>query len=172
MLKLTLQLHENIQGWLDAGEVTFHSKNDVVIEYDLDYSSPRIGQGGYHAFSVLFPVDIAPYRGPIPGYLVDLIPQGQALKRLLSRHGIAFEDDYPAILANVPLSSPGNLRVKEPWAMIEAQRPTYNHRGFSKAEIVSAKEDFVEYMEKHGAPVGGTSGAAGLEAAHKNLDLS
>lgn len=161
MLQLTLQLHDNSLGWLDAGEVLFHSKTEVSIEYDLDYLSRRIGQNGYYAFSILFPVDAAPYRGPLPGFLVDLIPQGNVLKRLLSRYRISYEDDYGGILAHAPLASPGNLRIKEPWAAIEQQRPSYQHQGFSKSEIVDAKENFIEYMEQHGAPVGGTSGAAG-----------
>jgi serine/threonine-protein kinase HipA len=161
MQKLTLQIHDNILGWLDAGELIFHSKFEVMIEYDLDYSSGRFGQGGSYGFSLLFPVDVAPYRGPLPGFLIDLIPQGNVLKRLRSRYSIAYDDDYEAILAHVPLASPGNLRIKEPWAAIESQRPHYRHQGFSKSEIINTKENFIEYMEQHGSPIGGTSGAAG-----------
>jgi serine/threonine-protein kinase HipA len=160
-MQLTLQIHDSLLGWLDAGSLVFHDKNDVSIEYDLDYACKHLQKNGSYAFSIRFPVDFAPYRGPVPGYLVDLVPQGQILKRLLGRYGIPLDDDYGAILSRAPLASPGNLRIKEPWEIIEKNRPSYSHPGFTKDEIISAKENFVDYMETHGAPVGGTSGAGG-----------
>ena len=160
-MKLTLQIHDSYLGWLDTGELTFHGRNDVAIEYELNYGCQYLGKKACHAFSVLFPVNLAPYRGPVPGFLVDLVPQGNILRRLMGRYGIRQDDDYGAILANCPLASPGNLRIKEPWARIERERPVYDHPGFPKAAIVAAKENFIEYMEEHGAPIGGTSGAAG-----------
>jgi hypothetical protein len=45
--------------------------------------------------------------------------------------------------------------------VIEKNRPAYRHPGFTKDEIIAAKENFVDYMETHVAPVGGTSGAGG-----------
>jgi serine/threonine-protein kinase HipA len=160
-MRLTLQIHDSLLGWLDAGSLVFHDKNDVSVEYDLDYVCNHLQKNGSYAFSIRFPVDFAPYRGPIPGYLVDWVPQGQILKRLLGRYGITHDDDFGAILSRAPLASPGNLRVKEPWELIEKNRPSYRHPGFTKDEIIAAKENFVEYMETHGAPVGGTSGAGG-----------
>lgn len=160
-MRLTLQIHDSLLGWLEAGHLVFHDKNDVSVEYGLDYVCKHLQKSGSYAFSIRFPVDFAPYRGPVPGYLVDLVPQGQILKRLLGRHGIAHDDDYGAILSRAPLASPGNLRIKEPWDVIEKNRPAYRHPGFTKDEIIAAKENFVDYMETHGAPVGGTSGAGG-----------
>jgi serine/threonine-protein kinase HipA len=40
-------------------------------------------------------------------------------------------------------------------------RKTYDHPGFSLDDIVRHHTEFVDYMEQHGAPIGGTSGAGG-----------
>jgi len=159
---LTIQTHDSIKGWIDTAELRFSgSKNEVVsIEYDIDYATECLQAIDLRALSITFPVSLNPVESEIPGYLMDLIPQGKTLKRLLSRFGIK-ENDYQAILSQIPLVSPGNIRIKEAWDNIEEERPYYSHKGFPKSDILSANQNFLAYMEEHGAPIGGTSGAAG-----------
>ncbi|MCX6129496.1 MAG: HipA domain-containing protein, partial [Proteobacteria bacterium] len=90
-----------------------------------------------------------------------LIPQGEPLKRLMRRYGIAQDHQYEEILTQAPLASPGNIRVKEPWVEIERVRPNYQSQGFTRDDIIKYQSDFIEYMERIGAPIGGTSGAGG-----------
>lgn len=104
-------------------------------------------------------MQIPQFKGQLPGFILDLIPQGDPLKRILSRYGIANTDNYFDILSKVPLAAPGNIRVREPWNELEANKR--NHAGFLLQDILEHKEEFIEYMERSGAPIGGTSGVGG-----------
>jgi hypothetical protein len=155
---LTIQIHDSIKGWIDAAELRFHARSEVEIEYDIDYATTFLGSVDHHALSVNYPVSLDPFRGEIPGYLIDLIPQGQVLKRLLNLNGIKKDSDYEEILSRIPLASPGNIRIKESWSKIELERPSYEHDGFKRDDLLAANTNFLKYMEEHGAPIGGTSG--------------
>ena len=159
--QLTIEIHDNAKGWLEAATLRFLSKFEVELEYELDYASTYFGRKDRYALSLAYPVDTGYYRGPLPGFVLDLIPQGEPLKRLMGRYRISDINDYEAILSRVPLASPGNIRVQEPWLAIEAERPQYSFEGFTREEVVRRHVDFVEYMEAAGAPIGGTSGAGG-----------
>jgi serine/threonine-protein kinase HipA len=161
MGSLTFQIHVPNEGWTDAAEAIFISKGEVQISYDLDYASEYESNIGSHALSLCLPVSFQPYQGDLPGFLLDLIPQGEPLKRLLARHKIRRDDEYELILRSIPLSAPGNIRVKEAWASIEVDRLSYSHEGFTRDDIVKYQSDFIEYMQTVGAPIGGTSGAGG-----------
>lgn len=161
MSNLTIQIHDSIEGWIDAAELRFRTGSKVEIEYDIDYATDFMGASDVRALSVNYPVTLEPFSGDIPGYLIDLIPQGQILKRLLNLSGINKDTDYEAILSRIPLASPGNIRIKEAWSLIERDRPTYRHPGFKRHDLLKANTNFLIYMEEHGAPIGGTSGAVG-----------
>ena len=161
MSNLTIQMHDDIEGWIDAAELRFRAGSKVEIEYDIDYATDFLGAGDVRALSVNYPVNLQPFSGDIPGYLIDLIPQGQILKRLLNLTGIKKDTDYEPILSRIPLASPGNIRIKEAWSVIERDRPTYRHSGFKRDELLKANTNFLFYMEEHDAPIGGTSGAVG-----------
>ena len=158
---LTFEIHHNDRGWLDAASIEFKSNTEVVIEYDLDYAAEYLGRNDRFALSVNLPVDTATLRMPLPGFILDLVPQGEPLRRLLGRYGIAGQENYSEILRRATLAPPGNVRIKEPWREIEKERPSYRHPGFLRADIVTYHTEFVAYMESHGAPVGGTTGAGG-----------
>lgn len=161
MLILTIQIHDSTEGWIDAAELRFQAHAKVEIEYDIDYATMFLGSVDHRALSVNYPVSLDPFRGDIPGYLIDLIPQGQVLKRLLNLNGIKKDTNYEEILSRIPLASPGNIRIKESWSKIEVERPGYQHSGFNRADLLAANTNFLKYMEEHGAPIGGTSGAVG-----------
>ena len=158
--QITIQIHQKKIGWQDAAILTFRD-GIVEMEYDLDYASNHLGKRGSQALSLAFPVGMQPYKGALPGFVLDLVPQGDPLRRLLHRYGIQDAENYPEILAKIPLASPGNLRIKEPWIEWDKQRQNYCHKGFSLADIIKHNTEFVSYMEQHGAPIGGTSGAGG-----------
>ena len=160
MPELHLQTHHWQRGWIDCAQITFQGER-VRLEYDVDYAAEWLGRKDLLALSVTFPVDLVPKNFLMPGFLTDLIPQGNPLRRILNRYQIPKESDVAAIFSQVPLASPGNVRFREPWQAIERARPTYQHKGFEQAEVVQANTEFIDYMEAHGAPVGGTSGAAG-----------
>lgn len=174
MKKLTIEIHESDLGWIKAAEMIDLGDEQVRIEYDIDYAAEYFGRKDVMALSVSFPVGLDLYTGPMPGFMLDLIPQGVGLKRLCQKYQIHRENDYWSILATVPLASPGNLRIKEPWESIEESRPSYQLQGFTREEILRERHRFVDYMDQHGGPVGGTSGAAGgslkflLRLDHKN----
>lgn len=161
MKTLTLQIHHNDLGWLDAATLAFKSKRNIRLEYDIDYAAEYIGRRDRFALSVAIPVDLGVHDGELPAFVHDLIPQGEPLRRLLSRYSLQDENDYEAILSTIPLAPPGNIRVKEPWAEIEARRPSYQAHGFTRSDITERNRDFIDYMESSGAPIGGTSGAGG-----------
>lgn len=161
MRTLTLQIHHNQEGWLDAATLTSLAPGHYRLEYDVDYAAKYIGHRDRYALSLGYPVDLSIFEGPLPAFVADLIPQGQPLRRLLQRYGISDANDYFKILATVPLAPPGNIRVKEPWQEIEAKRANYSHPGFTRKDIIGRHLDFLDYMERSGAPIGGTTGAGG-----------
>ncbi len=161
MYNCTIQIYIPQEGWRSAASLRFLSKNEVAIDYDIEYASRYMGQNSIRAVSLTLPIDIQPYRGRIPGFLLDLIPQGDPLRRLRSRYHIKEEDNFGEILSKAPLAAPGNLRILEAWTELDNIRKTYNHKGFKLQEILDHHTDFISYMEEHGAPVGGTSGAGG-----------
>ena len=160
-MHLTLQIHDVGKGWITAADLHFLPGGRVRVEYEIDFATGYLGRKDLYALSATFPVQLDPREGSLPAFLLDLIPQGNMLRRLLARYGIKHENDYQRILAEVPLGSPGNVRVLEPWQKIDEGRSKYNHPGFTRKEVLSAKLEFIDYMETHGAPIAGTSGAAG-----------
>lgn len=161
MKALTIQIHGGKEGWLDVATLQFLSSTTARMEYDVDYAATYFGRKDSCAVSLARPVDLAVHEGPVPAFIFDLIPQGEPLRRLLLRHELTNADDYHAILSTVPLASPGNIRIKEPWRDIDLGRPHYAGVGFTRADITERHRDFIEYMESSGAPIGGTSGAGG-----------
>ena len=161
MKKLTIERHDNELGWVTLGELRFPNRDEIHFEYDIDYASKHFGAKDDRAVSVRLPVNLSISSGRPPAFVMDLIPQGPQLRKLMARYQISRDTDYYQLLHLAPLAPPGNLRIREPWQELEQLRPSYDHPGFTKHEIVRADQDFLEYMMEHGAPVGGTSGAAG-----------
>lgn len=160
---MKLQINYPKEGWIHAGEITFGTQKDVTIEYDIEYASNFMGLKDFRALSVNLPVSIEypAYHGNFPGFMLDLIPQGKSLKKVLARYNIQSENSFEEILGKVPLASPGNIRIFEPWEDIEKERPSYNQKGFELGEIIDRSDGFIDYMLESSAPIGGTTGAQG-----------
>ena len=161
MQKLSLQLNLPDQGWTTCCYLGFPTTSSMTFEYDLDYASQFFGESGVKAVSINLPVSMEPFRRALFPFVLDLIPQGEPLRRLLSRYQITSDQNYYEILRNVPLAPPGNIRVLEPWQEFTRTQKSSSHQGFTRADIVKYQKDFVDYMLQVGAPIGGTSGAGG-----------
>ena len=88
MEPLIIEIHHNEKGWLEAASLIFLNKYEVEIEYDLDYAAEYLGRKDRFALSLTLPVDTHIYRGPFPGFVLDLLPQGEPLRRIMRRYGI------------------------------------------------------------------------------------
>lgn len=159
---MNIQVNSPKEGWITAASIRFEAK-EVTIDYDVEYASKFLGEKDFRALSVNLPVSIEypSYEGSFPGFMLDLIPQGKSLKNVLARYNIDSEDSYEQILGNVPLASPGNIRIEQAWLDVEEERPSYNQKGFKLKDILERSEGFVDYMLECSAPIGGTIGAQG-----------
>ena len=129
--------------------------------YDLDYAIEYSERTDYRAASVLLPVTTVPIQfDHWPPFLLDLFPQGAALRYVVDEYRIADKpENYWKILKTARLNPPGNLRIVP--SENSAQRIHSHSGGFSREEVVAKGEDFLEHMVKVGAPVTGTTGAGG-----------
>lgn len=160
MPQICLELYSNSsKAWTPAAILKFHPGGDFELDYDLDYAADALDKKDDRALSLAYPVQIPKFKGTLPGFILDLIPQGDPLKRILSRHGITSADNYFDILSIIPLAAPGNIRIGEPWKTPGSNKGS--HPGFLLQDILDHKEEFVSYMERSGAPIGGTSGVGG-----------
>ena len=86
--------------------------------------------------------------------MLDLIPQGKSLKKVLARYNINSENSFEDILRKVPLASPGNIRIYESWKDIEIERPSYNQEGFelkiSLREVMDLSTMWIESSGSYG----------------------
>ncbi len=168
-MKCTVQVDLG-HGWIDCAEFEV---DDLVVplgaaqgrgrlSYLEGYFADYLGARDAHSLSVSFPVGpdfLSTNTGqgwPFP--LLDLLPAGAARRTWLRRLGIdrdSFGEDWNLLLAGAG-NPPGNIRIKE-----AAQEESARHPGFLRKEVLARKEDFIEYAERMGAPVAGTSGAQG-----------
>ena len=153
--------------WRLAGEIQLkgNEKEGSVaacyLEYDMDYAEEKAKSQetrGAFAFSCLFDVDFAiKETSKWPSFLLDLFPQGAALKYAVEHYRIADQpQNYWKIINTVKLSPPGNLRISFP-----EDTNLKKHPGFDREEVIEKGSDFLEYMITCGAPISGTTGAAG-----------
>lgn len=130
-----------------------------LVEHALDF----LGRKDAAALSATLPVSLELVRLPTwPAFAVDLLPQGygrQELARRLEIGAGARSADWPLLLAGAgnPI---GNLRVAEAAAYAKSQAPE-PFRGFTREEIVSRAETFMEYLAAEGYFVAGSSGVQG-----------
>ncbi|MDB2447225.1 type II toxin-antitoxin system HipA family toxin [bacterium] len=160
---MKIQINDPVLGWVNAADIYFDANKEVTIEYDVEYASKHLGEKGCRALSINLPVslDYPNYRGEFPGFMTDLIPQGKSLKKVLARYNIDSENSFEQILRQVPLASPGNLRIFEAWEEIEIERPSYKQSGFELKDLIERSDGFIDYMLESSAPIGGTTGAQG-----------
>lgn len=168
MYNLTLQLFTD-GTWQDAMSLSFSDpakgfgsacriayKSSYVHAHPQAFESPFVS-----AVSACMPVDFEPVSlRQAPAFLYDIAPAGAA-KRFLLRFFAAdkpegMSDDLYLLGRSTPAPI-GHLRIKESFAALQEDRPL----GFTRQEVVSRDQRFLEYAYEQGAAIGGATGAGG-----------
>jgi len=175
-MRLTLQTHFNGE-WHYAA--TLELKDDAagfqgasIVDYDLDYfvtvASAEFAAGktvrDHRALSVRYPVDLENrYSSSWPPFLLDLMPQGHARRKLAEHLRLAEGSrvsDLPLLLRSAT-GGIGNIRIKEA-ADAEAERLRgVERQGVTEAEILERSDRFMEVADRFGMLASGSSGLQG-----------
>ncbi len=175
-MRLTLQTHFNRE-WHYAA--TLELKDDdagfrgaSIVDYDLDYfvtmASAEFAAGktvhDHRALSVRYPVDLENrYSRSWPPFLLDLMPQGHARRKLAEHLGLAEgsrASDLQLLLRSAT-GGIGNIRIKEA-AEAETERLRgVERQGVTEAEILERSDRFMEVADRFGMLASGSSGLQG-----------
>lgn len=167
-MNLTLQVYGN-GVWQDAMSLSFaepaegflgpcrFAYKSAYVHANLDaYQSPFA-----LAVSARLPLDFDSISVPAaPAFLYDIAPSGAARRFLIAHMGREKPDGMSDDLYLLGRSTPapvGNLRIKESVDALEQDDPL----GFSREEVVSRDQRFLEYAYEQGAAIGGATGAGG-----------
>lgn len=119
----------------------------VRLQYEADYAVAHMGARDHRALSMRAPVNLRTRDLPNwPSFLIDLLPQGAARKRI-ERVNNGPRSDW-ALLGLGAVNPVGNLRVRPAEARIQRK-----HGGFELSDMVSRGDEFVEYAHELGATV-------------------
>lgn len=175
-MRLTLQTHFDGK-WHHAA--TLELKDDAagfqgasIVDYDLDYfvtvASAEFSVGktvrDHRALSVRYPVDLENrYSRSWPPFLLDLMPQGHARRKLAEHLGLdegSRASDLPLLLRSAT-GGIGNIRIKEA-AEAETERLRgVERQGVTEAEILERSDRFMEVADRFGMLASGSSGLQG-----------
>jgi serine/threonine-protein kinase HipA len=175
-MRLTLQTHFD-DDWHDAA--TLDLKDDAagfhgasIVDYDLDYfvavASVGFAAGqavrDHRALSVCHPVDLENrYSRTWPPFLLDLMPQGHARRKLAEHLALAEgsrASDLPLLLRSAT-GGIGNIRIKEA-AEAETERLRgVERQGVTDAEILDRSDRFMEMADHFAMLASGSSGLQG-----------
>jgi serine/threonine-protein kinase HipA len=183
MTSLTIQIHRGGR-WHDAAAVNVKEPalglaSPCTVDYDTDYyldnAALDVADGRTvtddRALSVGIPVDLAMTTFPDgwPPFLLDLLPQGSAKRRLAARLGITDPDD-PAVAVPLLLAgagSPiGNLRIREARRReeetIAGEVTTLGPcPGVTLTAMLERTDVFVDVAERYALAASGSSGVQG-----------
>jgi serine/threonine-protein kinase HipA len=127
----------------------------VRVQYDVDYALEHLGARDHRALSVHAPVDLATRTLPHwPSFLIDLLPQGAARKRL-ERLTDAPLSEW-TLLERGAVNPVGNLRVAP-----RERRARASHPGFELREMIARGDTFVDFATEMGAMVAGATDTQG-----------
>lgn len=145
------------------GEADSGTDTPTRIAYLVEHALDASGKKDAAALSANLPVSLELVRLPTwPAFVVDLLPQGygrQELARRLNLPAGAKRTDWPLLMAGAG-NPVGNVRIAEAvaYARAQASGPSI---GFTRDEIVSRAETFMEYLASEGYFVAGSSGVQG-----------
>lgn len=177
MTSLTLQLHHHNK-WHPAARVEIAdpgrglgspSQLDYVMDYvaEWDVEGLRTGRPAVdcRALSVRYPTDFAVRRSNSwPPFLLDLMPQGPARRRLAEALGFKNSDDPDVEL---PLlirggSSPiGNIRIEEAWNEETKRLANQPFKGLETDDVLEQSERFGDIVDRFALLASGSSGVQG-----------
>ncbi|MBB3660681.1 serine/threonine-protein kinase HipA [Rhizobium sp. BK650] len=175
-MRLALQIHFDHE-WHQAATLEIKD-NDAgyqgasIVDYDLDYfiaeASQEFASGekvcDLRALSVRYPVDLENRYDPHwPPFLLDLMPQGHARRRLAEHLGLveaARASDLPLLLRSAT-GGIGNIRIRQA-ADSEAERlHGVQRQGVTEAQILERSDRFMEVADRFGVLASGSSGLQG-----------
>jgi len=158
----TLEIEDDAAGFQGAS----------IVDYNLDYfvtvASGEFSAGrpvrDHRALSVNFPIDLENrYSRSWPPFLLDLMPQGHARRKLAEHLSLAESSrasDLPLLLRSAT-GGIGNIRIKEAAeAEIERLRGV-ERQGVTEAEILERSDRFLEVADRFGMLASGSSGLQG-----------
>lgn len=168
MYPLTLQLYAD-GVWQDVMTLSFAQPQQgffgpCAIAYEPAYV--RNNLDAYQSFftkavSARLPVDFDSFRLPAaPAFIHDIAPSGAAKRFLMAHMGREKTEGVSDDLFLLARSTPapiGNLRIKESMAHLDTSNPM----GFSRQDVISRDQRFLEYAYEQGAAIGGATGAGG-----------
>lgn len=174
---LTLQIHHH-GAWHDAAILDVRESElgiggatalSYETEYFVEWGAVPLAEDrplrDIHALSVQAPVDMHYRRAAHwPAFLLDLLPQGQARRRLAADMGFrspdAAEVDYPLLLrgAGCPV---GNIRIKEAWEQERARLEGKRFEGLETGEILARTDRFLDAADRFALIASGSSGVQG-----------
>ncbi|GAC1044566.1 type II toxin-antitoxin system HipA family toxin [Rhizobium sp. No.120] len=174
-MRLTLQTHFNRE-WHYAATLELRDDDGFqsasIVDYELDYfvtmASAEFAVGktvhDHRALSVRYPVDLEHrYSRSWPPFLLDLMPQGHARRKLAEHLGLAEgsrASDLPLLLRSAT-GGIGNIRIKEA-AEAETERLRgVERQGVTEAEILERSDRFMEVADRFGMLASGSSGLQG-----------
>jgi len=132
-----------------------HRYGPMTLRYDADYALRSLHAKDLRAVSVRSPVDLAVHTfAAWPSFLIDLVPQGAARKRLERASPVGLTDWE--LLERGAVNPVGNLRVRPPHASVPRAHP-----GFALEEMTKRGDAFVDYADDVGATVAGATDTQG-----------
>lgn len=168
MYPLTLQLFAD-GVWQDVMTLSFAKPEQgfvgpCAIAYEPAYV--RHNLDAYQNFfakavSARLPVDFDSFLLPAaPAFIHDIAPSGAAKRFLMAHIGREKPEGVSDDLFLLTRSTPapvGNLRIKESMTHLDAAKPM----GFTRQDVISRDQRFLEYAYEQGAAIGGATGAGG-----------
>lgn len=162
---LTLQLHA--QGhWQDVMSLSFTQPEKGFLSpcttaYKSDYIPDAYENMFARAVSARLPVDFDLHTtAQAPAFIHDIAPSGAARRFLLKHIGREKPEGLADDMFLLGRSTPapiGNLRIKESVEALDTEAPM----GFTREEVVTRNQHFLEYAYEQGAAIGGATGAGG-----------
>ena len=144
--------------WAPCADLTGNDGNrqlPVRLSYTADYAANHLFANDHHALSVRLPVDFGERTyATWPAFLIDLLPQGAARRRLERVAGAELTEWQLSMRG--AFNPVGNLRV-----LPDELPPPREHRPFTLLEMIRRGDEFLEYAAGVGAAVTGASDTQG-----------
>lgn len=151
---MTLAFTEPLQGLLSPCRLAYKS---AYVHANVDAYQSSFAQ----AVSARLPVDFDSLSSrEAPAFLQDIAPSGAARRFLIAHIGREKPEGLSDDLYLLGRSTPapiGNLRIKESVEALNQDEPL----GFTRQDVVSRDQHFLEYAYEQGAAIGGATGAGG-----------
>ncbi len=175
-MRLSLQTHFNGE-WHHAATLELNDEmtgfqSASIVDYDLDYfitvASTEFAAGktvrDHRALSVRYPIDLENrYSRSWPPFLLDLMPQGYARRKLAEHLGLSESSrasDLPLLLRSAT-GGIGNIRIKEAADAEQKRLSGIERLGVTEAEILQRSDRFMEVADRFGMLASGSSGLQG-----------